>query len=192
MSTGEFDFSRLPTRTSAPGATLPGESGTHEQGQIRVISSLEEMRAAVDAVAANAQRLMSLYTPDLEPELYDQNSFLEIVKRFVLARRFAKVRVLLTDSGRLLRDNNRFIAMGRRLTSCIDIRPAVVLPQPPARRAGGYLIADDRAIVYRVSCSRWDGVADLNNPPVARQYLDEFDEIWHASAPDEVARQSLR
>jgi hypothetical protein len=35
-------------------------------------------------------------------------------------------------------------------------------------------------------------VADLNNPPVARQYLDEFDEIWHASAPDELARQHLR
>ncbi len=91
------------------------------------------MRAAVDAVAAGAQRLMSIYTPDLEPELYDQNSFLEIVKRFVLARRFAKVRVLLSDSGRLLRDNNRFVAMGRRLTSCIDIRPAAV-PAKTARR----------------------------------------------------------
>ena len=189
MSTGDFDFNRLPTRNTAPGAPLPETSGTHEKSQIRVISSLEEMRAAVDAVASGAQRLMSMYTPDLEPDLYDQNSFLEIVKRFVLARRFAKVRVLLADSSRLLRDNNRFIAMGRRLTSCIDIRPAVSLPK---QRAGGYLIADDRAIVYRVNCERWDGIADLNNPPVARQYLDEFDEIWHASAPDEVARHSIR
>jgi hypothetical protein len=148
---GEFDFNRLSLRPTAPGAAPPEASGTREQSQIRVISSLEEMRAAVDAVAAGAQRLMSIYTPDLEPELYDQNSFLEIVKRFVLARRFAKVRVLLSDPGRLLRDNNRFIAMGRRLTSCIDIRPAVA---PVPRRTGGcpgaYLIADDRAIVYRV------------------------------------------
>ena len=189
MTTGEFDFNTLPQRSSAPGATLPEISGSREQSQIRVISSLEEMRAAVDAVAAGAQRLMSLYTPDLEPELYDQNSFLEIVKRFVLARRFAKVRVLLSDSGRLLRDNNRFIAMGRRLTSCIDIRPVV---GPIKQRACGYLIADDRAIVYRVHSDRWDGVADLNNPPIARQYLDEFDEIWHASAADEQARLAAR
>ena len=172
---------------------MPEASGTREQNQIRVISSLEEMRAAVDAVAGGAQRLMSIYTPDLEPDLYDQNGFLEIVKRFVLARRFAKVRVLLSDSGRLLRDNNRFIAMGRRLTSCIDIRPAVVpAGQRPASHAGAYLIADDRAIVYRVHLDRWDGVADLNNPPVARQYLDEFDEIWHASSPDELNRHALR
>ena len=45
--------------------------------------------------------------------------------------------------------------------------------------------------MYRVHPDRWDGVADLNNPPVARQYLDEFDEIWHASAPDEQARQAI-
>jgi hypothetical protein len=186
---GEFDFNRLAQRASAPGSAPPDSSGTREQSQIRVISSLEEMRAAVDAVAAGAQRLMSIYTPDLEPDLYDQNSFLEIVKRFVLARRFAKVRVLLSDSSRLLRDNNRFIAMGRRLTSCIDIRPAI---EPVKQRASGYLIGDDRAIVYRVHSDRWDGVADLNNPPVARQYLDEFDEIWYASAPDEQSRQSGR
>jgi hypothetical protein len=192
MTTGEFDFNTLSQRSSAPGADMPENSGTREQNQIRVISSLEEMRAAVDAVAGGAQRLMSIYTPDLEPDLYDQNAFLEIVKRFVLARRFAKVRVLLSDSGRLLRDNNRFIAMGRRLTSCIDIRPAVVpAGQRTAGHAGAYLIADDRAIVYRVHLDRWDGVADLNNPPVARQYLDEFDEIWHASAPDD-SRQATR
>ncbi len=189
---GEFDFNTLTQRATTPGSAAPDLSGSREQNQIRVIGSLEEMRAAVEAVAANAQRLMSIYTPDLEPDLYDQNGFLEIVKRFVLARRFAKVRVLLSDSGRLLRDNNRFIAMGRRLTSCIDIRPAAMAARPRSSgHPGGYLIADDRAIVYRVRMDRWDGVADLNNPPVARQYLDEFDEIWHASAPDD-ARQATR
>ena len=126
---------------------------------------------------------------ELGPLRFQPSEIAKIATVFVLARRFAKARVLLSDSGRLLRDNNRFIAMGRRLTSCIDIRPAAAAAK---QRACGYLIADDRAIVYRVHSDRWDGVADLNNPPVARQYLDEFDEIWHASAPDELARQHLR
>jgi len=189
MTAGEFDFIKLSRAAAAPGGTASDAPATRAENHVRVISSLEEMRAAVDTVAASAQRLMSIYTPDLEPDLYDQNGFLEIVKRFVLARRFAKVRVLLSDSGRLLRDNNRFIAMGRRLTSCIDIRPAVGAAK---QRAAGYLIADDRAIVYRVHADRWDGVADLNNPPIARQYLDEFDEIWHASSTDELTRQATR
>jgi hypothetical protein len=190
MTAGEFEFSSNKQRTSPLGSALPAINGSAaEINPVRVIGTIEEMRAAVDAVAASAQRLMSIYTPDLEPDLYDQNAFLEIVKRFVLARRFAKVRVLLSDSSRLIRDNNRFVAMGRRLTSCIDIRAAVA---GSAQRACAYLIADDRAIVYRVHADRWDGVADLNNPPVARQYLDEFDEIWHASHGDEHARQVAR
>jgi hypothetical protein len=188
MTTGEFDFSRIARAPAAQGTALPVEPAGRGENHVRVIATLEDMRAAVDAVAASAQRLMTIYTPDLEPDLYDQNAFLEIVKRFVLARRFAKVRVLLSDSGRLLRDNNRFIAMGRRLTSCIDIRPAVAAAK---QRACAYLIADDRAIVYRVHPDRWDGVADLNNPPIARQYLDEFDEIWHASVNDH-SRQATR
>jgi hypothetical protein len=189
MTNGEFDLNRFARTQAAPAAPLPAAQPARVENHVRVIGSLEEMRAAVDTVAGSAQRLMSIYTPDLEPDLYDQNGFLEIVKRFVLARRFAKVRVLLSDSGRLLRDNNRFIAMGRRLTSCIDIRPAV---GEARQRACAYLIADDRAIVYRVHSDRWDGVADLDNPPIARQYLDEFDEIWHASSPDELSRQAVR
>jgi hypothetical protein len=189
MTTGDFDFNRFARAPATPGTPLPAAPAGRAENHVRVIGSLEEMRAAVDAVAASAQRLMTIYTPDLEPDLYDQNGFLEIVKRFVLARRFAKVRVLLSDSGRLLRDNNRFIAMGRRLTSCIDIRPAAGAAR---QRACAYLIADDRAIVYRVHPDRWDGVADLNNPPIARQYLDEFDEIWHASSTDELVREATR
>jgi hypothetical protein len=27
-------------------------------------------------------------------------------------------------------------------------------------------------------------VADINNPPVARIYLQEFDQIWDSSAPE--------
>jgi len=188
MTTGEFDFGRIARAPAAQSTALPASPAGRGENHVRVIATLEDMRAAVDAVAASAQRLMTIYTPDLEPDLYDQNAFLEIVKRFVLARRFAKVRVLLSDSGRLLRDNNRFIAMGRRLTSCIDIRPAVGVAK---QRACAYLIADDRAIVYRVHPDRWDGVADLNNPPIARQYLDEFDEIWHASV-DDLSRQAAR
>lgn len=170
----------VPARAAAP--LPPSES-------LRVLASLEELRAAVVTVAGGAQRLMSIYTPDLEPELYDQTPFLEVVKRFVLARSFAKVRVLLGDSTRLMRDGNRFVAMGRRLTSYIDIR---VVQGFPKHRAPAYLIADDRAIVYRARTDQWNAVADFNNPPMARVHLTEFDEVWNANAPDHQLRTAYR
>jgi hypothetical protein len=156
---------------------------------LMVFTTLAEARQAVNRAASSAQRLMSIYTPDLEPDLYDQTAFLDIVKHFVLARSFSKVRVLLVEPTRVMRDSNRFVAMGRRLSSCIDIR--YVAAESP-QRASAYLIADDRAIVYRMRADTWDGIADFNNPPVAKLYLTEFDTVWNASAPEQGLRVARR
>jgi hypothetical protein len=168
-----------------------GTGGANRPGPetLTVLTSLAEVRAAANEIAATAQRLISIYTPDLEPDLYDQTAFLEVIKHFVLTRSFSKVRVLLAEPTRVMRDSNRFVAMGRRLSSCIDIR--YVTAQAP-QRASAYLIADDRAIVYRMRADTWDGIADANNPPAARLYLQEFDNIWNASAAEHGLRVARR
>jgi hypothetical protein len=164
---------------------------TSRQGPetLSVLTTLAEVRAAVNEIATGARRLISIYTPDLEPDLYDQTSFLEIIKHFVLTRSFSKVRVLLSEPTRVVRDSNRFVSMGRRLSSCIDIRYVAAAAR---QRASAYLIADDRAIMYRMRADTWDGIADVNNPPVARLYLQEFDTIWNASAVDHGLRVARR
>ena len=113
---------------------------------LHVLTSLDEVRAATETVATSGQRLISIMTPDLEPEIYDQPAMLEIIKRFVLGRSFAKVRVLMRDQARLSGGANRFIAMAHRLTSYLEIR--IRAPQYRELTAA-YCIADDRAIVYR-------------------------------------------
>jgi len=167
--------------------TSSGTGNATRQGPetLTVLTSLAEVRAAVNEIAATAQRLISIYTPDLEPDLYDQTAFLEVIKHFVLTRSFAKVRVLLAEPTRVMRDSNRFVAMGRRLSSCIDIR---YVAAQATQRAYAYLIADDRAIVYRMRSDTWDGIADSNNPPASRLYLQEFDNIWNASAAEHGLR----
>ena len=169
------------------GARSAGRQGAET---LTVLTSLNDVRAAVNTTAASAQRLISIYTPDLEPDLYDQTPFLDIIKHFVLTRSFSKVRVLLAEPSRVMRDSNRFVAMGRRLSSCIDIRAITTAHGP--QRASAYLIADDRAIVYRMRADTWDGVADANNQPASRLYLQEFDNIWTASFAENGLRVARR
>ncbi len=183
--TGETDtvnaLAQLANARYSPESVGTTTSPRQASESLTVVSTLAEVRAAVHEISASAQRLISIYTPDLEPQLYDQTQFLEVIKHFVLTRNFAKVRVLLAEPTRVTRDVNRFVAMGRRLSSCIDIRyVAAHAPQ----RASAYLIADDRAIVYRMRADTWDGIADSNNPPVAKLYLQEFDTVWNASAAE--------
>jgi len=136
-------------------------------------------------LAARGQRLISIFSSDLEPPIYDQPAFLNTIKRFVLGQKFAKVRVLVREPGRMISNNNRFVSMARRLTSYLEIR---VLAAELRQQTASYCIADDRAIVYRLRADRWDGISSLNNPPVARQYLQEFDVAWQASTDDQHQR----
>jgi hypothetical protein len=150
-----------------------------------ILTTLDEVREACVTVAAVARRCLTIYTPDLEPQLYDTHAFLEVVKRLVLARSYARVRVLIAEPMRTIREGNRFLAMGRRLTSYIDLRN---VHTDYRNNAAAFLIADDRALVYRLQASRWDGMAEMNDTAIARKYLSYFDEVWRASEPEPEVR----
>ena len=55
--------------------------------------------------------------------------------------------------------------------------------------AEAFCIADQTALVYRLQASRWDGIADTNEPAVAKLYNSMFDEIWFASEVEMEFRQ---
>jgi hypothetical protein len=143
-----------------------------------ILSTLEEYRAAVAELATRAERSLSIYTPDLEPQLYDQDCFLEPMKRLVLARRHARLRVLISDPARVSREGNRFMQMARRLTSYIDLRN--VSPEYRGNPCS-FIVADDKAIAYRQQCSRWEGIVEFNDASVVRRHLAYFDEVWAES-----------
>ena len=169
---------------------VPAPSGevTSGSGTRTILTTMPEVREASLKVAKSAQRLLSIFTQDLEPLVYGEEPFLEAIKRLVLARSYAKVRVLLADPSRAMLDNNRFLALARRLTSCIDLR--AMSPEYPAS-AGAFIIADDKALVYRLQADRWDGISDMNDPAVVRRYLNFFDEVWQTGMQESQMRQML-
>jgi hypothetical protein len=157
-------------------------------GTRTILTTMPEVREASLKIAKSAQRLLSIFTQDLEPLIYGEEPFLEAIKRLVLARSYAKVRVLLADPSRAMLDNNRFLVLARRLTSCIDLR--AMSPEYPAS-AGAFIVADDKALVYRLQADRWDGILDMNDPAVVRRYLNFFDEVWQTGMQESQMRQML-
>src|SRR6202795_4065495 len=133
------------------GDTAAGADIRAGSGPRTILTTLPEVREASLKVAKSAQRLLSIFTQDLEPLIYGEEPFLEAIKRLVLARSYAKVRVLLADPSRAMIDNNRFLALARRLTSCIDLR-AMSLEYPLS--AGAFIIAADRPLWYGLQADR--------------------------------------
>ncbi len=165
------------------GETPPVSGGSSSRS---VLTTIDEVRDACVAVAATARRSLTIYTPDLEPELYDTHAFLEIVKRFVLGRSFARVRVLIAEPMRIIREGNRFLAMGRRLTSYIDLRNVHADYRNARRRISSRTIARSC-----IACgpTRWDGMAEIEQHGHRSQaHLADFDEVWRASEPEPEVR----
>ncbi|MEM7277104.1 MAG: hypothetical protein AAF385_03175 [Pseudomonadota bacterium] len=166
--------------SSSSAGPLPRIAGDGQKrlGQRWVISTKEEMRDAAIRVTAKAKRSVSIFTHDLEPGIYDSLDYLEVIKKLILSKAYARIRVLIANPSRTIKNGNRLIHLGRRLNSYIEFRHVA---HEHAGHTEAYCIADDTAVVYRLQANRWEGIADTFEPPVARLYLGTFDEIWHAS-----------
>jgi hypothetical protein len=143
------------------------------------LATVEDSRAAATTVATLAQRVLTICTHDLESAVFEYPPFVSAVKRLVLGPRFAKVRVLILNPARVLYSRHEFIAMARKLTSYIEIRNA----QAPFRDIPAtYMVADDRASMYRLQHKRWAGICHVGSPDVAALYLEHFDSGWNECA----------
>lgn len=158
---------------------------TEKEG-FRRLSSLRDNREAAVAVAAVAKRELALFTPDLEPLLYDQEEFLGVVRALATRSRFSRIRVVCLDSGPSVRAQHRFIGLTQRFSSYIEVRRA---SRDHAGLTDTYLVADETALLYRPLYSRYEGYADLNAPMEARQRLRGLAEIWEQAEPDPEFRR---
>jgi len=159
---------------------------SREKGRRWVISTREEMRQAVIDVAREATRKVSIFTHDLEPGIYDDPEFLEVIKRLVLSQAYARIRVLIADPARAIKNGNNFVHLGRRLNTYIEFRH---VREDLRTHAESFCIADETALVYRLQAARWEGIADTYEPAVAKLYGKMFDEIWLASEVEMEFRQ---
>lgn len=179
MAGPQYYFAGSPAASSTP-VTVLGRGGARPAPEpLHVLTTLEDVRGASRRAVVGAQRLLSIYSLDLEPKLYEQPAFLEAVQRFLLSHSFAKIR-LLTHRPVPYSSPHKLAAMRRRLSGHIEIR---TVNAAFAARTSGMLIADTRAIVYRAQVTSWEGVAGFEQPPIAKLYLQEFDEMWLASVP---------
>ena len=107
-------------------------------------------------------------------------------KRLVLSQTYARVRVLIADPSRAIKNGNNFVHLGRRLNTYIEFRH---VREDLRTHAESYCIADETALVYRLDASRWEGIADTYEPAVSKVYGKTFDEIWQASEVELEFRQ---
>ncbi len=145
----------------------------------------EQVQVVTQAFAEQAQRTISLLTVDIEPAIFDQQAFLDAIARLSRQSRDASFRILLLDSRRVTQQGHRLVELSRRLGSTIQFR----CPPPEYQHTGQtFLTCDDVAYFNRPLASRYEGVANFNNPGEVARLNKVFRELWDRSEPDSELR----
>jgi hypothetical protein len=131
-------------------------------------------------------RRISIFSSDLEPGVYNEERFLEAIKRLTLGKPFVRIRVLIANPARVVRNGNPFVQLARRLSACIEFRN---VDEEYRDHREAFFVSDETALIYRVDSRKWEGIADTHEPAVARRYLGLFDEVWNASRVEAETRE---
>lgn len=143
----------------------------------------EMARAHALAMLQQAQRSLCIYSADLDPWLYHHSSIQEACTRFLLTSPKNRLRILVKDISRAVKQGHRLLGLSRRLSSNLHIRQ--LHPDYPCEEVA-FLLADDRGLLLRPEPEQFAGYALYQDPARVRLRQAQFDQAWQTSitAPD--------
>lgn len=166
--------------------TDPGKADEHDP---QALEDLDSFRAACDALLSRTRRTLRILAPQLDLALLNRESVSAEIVRLARESRFSDVRVLFSDSLLALRNGHRLVELSRRVPSAVCLRQ---LPEDVLEQEAAWLVADERALLWRASHHRYsDGYVCLNDVRLAPKLARDFDEWWQRAQPDPELRQLL-
>lgn len=170
----------------APGENPQAEPAPFILGEHLALERFDQpemARAHALAMFQQAQRSLCIYSADLDPWLYHHSSIQEACTRFLLASPKNRLRILVKDISRAVRQGHRLLGLSRRLSSNLHIR--LLHPDYPSEEVA-FLLADDRGLLLRPEPEQFAGYALYQDPVRVRLRQAQFDQAWQTSitAPD--------
>ena len=167
----------------APSTTRTRDLGSHIKlpSEPVVFTSQQEMREQLLNLTRSAEKHLAIWSADLDRGLFESTALLDAIKRFVLARRHARVRLLTPQLPTSINTKHALLDMAECLPASFEVRTILDAPLD----AGELLLSDDRGVLYRIHVDRWDGMSNQNDHLVTRFYMTQFDASWRIATPVE-------
>ena len=152
------------------------------------ITTANENRDAVIALAHQARASINLFSRDLDPRVFDNSRFEQCISRLARKERAADIRILVIDSSMAVSRGHRVIRLAQKLTSS-------VLIHNPAREHredfSTFMVVDGVSILHRPrsSSTSYDAVVNFLSPQRADELTEYFNAMWEQSSPDSQVRR---
>lgn len=159
--------------------------GESTEDTIKVESREANAAAAVELVS-QAKRKLAIISQELDPKIYDQSDFLEVLKQLALKNRNVEIRIIVFEPEIIVRKGHKLLDLAGKISSFIELRK--VAPKYKSFNEA-VLIADEVGYLYRESTERYKGSVNFNSPRESKHLLDVFNEMWETAKPDPNLRK---
>jgi hypothetical protein len=152
------------------------------------LDTAAENRDAVISLAEQAHFSLNLFTPDLDPRIFDNAEFERCIFKLARNHRNADIRILTQDSSRAVRQGHCLIRLAQKLTSSVRIHNAA---REHRSVLSTFMVVDGVGMLNRPhSTSRdYNAVVNYMSSQVAGELNDLFNEMWERSTPDSQIRR---
>jgi predicted GNAT family N-acyltransferase len=157
------------------------------ESHIVEVESLDEATRESLSLILAARREISIYTRDLEAQLFDTLPVLDALKSLAISGRGANIRILIQQPQIPARDGHRLITLAQRLPSVFSMRAPS--EETDLQYPSAFLLNDVRGFYFRVLGNRFEGEAINYAPGRHAQLQDYFDRVWERSGTSEELRQ---
>ena len=146
----------------------------------------EQNCAASIALVDQARYTLDIVSRDLNHALYDNDAFEEVVKQLATSSRKARIRILIQDSDKAVKQGHRIVELARRISSFIEIR---VQGKQFKEFNEAWLIVDAKAWIRRPLVDRYHAEINYSAARQLRDIVKEFDNMWNYASPDPNLRR---
>ena len=149
-------------------------------GTIEVSARADVARISLE-LARQSRRSLDIVSRHLDPDVYDNEEFVEAVKELVLNNRGARVRLMVIDARPLVTQNHRLIDLADRVSSYVELRG------PAAQHKmfnEAMLVADNMGYVHRQFSDRFEATASFADRRITARLSERMDDLWERGLPD--------
>ncbi|MDY6941858.1 MAG: hypothetical protein SVU69_02445 [Pseudomonadota bacterium] len=161
------------------------ESSDH-RAEPRQLKDWDEVRQSYCHLVGLAKRELRIFSPALEPGVFEQRAFMEAVRTFLITAHARRIHLLVLDGATALRKSPRLVELLRSFPSQVEIRRL----GPHIQSDGAsYLLADEDRMVLRSDPKHYAGIVVDSDLGKVRPKRQEFVDYWAQSDPDPNLRR---
>lgn len=150
------------------------------------LKGLEDNKLAAIHMASQGQRSLNLFTPNLDPRVFDNDEFIDAIKKIALHNPRSRVNILILDPSEVVMHGHRIVELARKISSHISIHRA---DEEDQDHIDTFMVVDDIGLIRRAHNERFEGLAEFYNPAESRLLLKTFNAAWERSHPEPELRR---